>query len=146
MTQTSKKQLNPGDKIHTVTYGRNPDTMPDFYITVPEAGFGMIVTAPDTLKFLMSPQGPEVLSRTAQTMVLSRLDESPEEAAKRGLCAEYYNGKAGPLDPAIIAEFPEVACFTVSTLQDTVIMDVYDDAVTEVPPAPSGEGYAESGR
>lgn len=135
----TQKKLNVGDPFHIVTYGRNPDSMPDFYITIPEAGVGAIITAPNTFEIML--RGPETLAQIAQTLVLHAPDETPEEAAKAGLCAEHFNAEVGPLSQDTIDQFTDVACYTISIVDIPLFMDVNEEAVLPVPANPEGDGY-----
>lgn len=137
----TQKKLNAGDQFHIVTYGRNPEA-PGLYITIPEAGVGAIITAPNTLEIML--RGPEVLAQIAQTLVLHAPDETPEEAAKAGLCAEHFNAEVGPLSQAIIDQFTDVVCYTTSTAGIPLLMDVNEEAVLPAPAKPTGEGYSVS--
>lgn len=138
----TQKKLNAGDQFHIVTYGRNPGSKPDLYITIPEAGVGAIITAPNTREILL--RGPETLAQIAQTLVLHAPDETPEEAAKAGLCAEHFNAEVGPLSQAIIDQFTDVVCYTTSTADIPLFMDVNEEAVLPAPAKPEGDGYVNS--
>lgn len=138
----TQKKLNAGDQFHIVTYGRNPGIMPDLYITIPEAGVGALIKAPNAPAIMM--QGPETLAQIAQTLVLHTLDETPEEAAKAKLWAEYFNAEVGPLSQDTIDQFPDLVCYTTSTADIPLLMDVNEEAVLPAPAKPTGEGYSDS--
>lgn len=138
----TQKKLNAGDQFHIVTYGRNPDIMPDLYITIPEAGVGALITAPNTLEIMM--RGPETLAQIAQTLVLHAPDETPEEAGKAKLCAEHFSAEVGPLSQETIDQFPDLVCYTTSTADISLLMDVNEEAVLPAPAKPTGEGYSDS--